>query len=75
VHPLVAIKADLKVSVTPNGQVSLDYGNSSITGFPSFGVYSYGTGANGQPQVKSLVEAKEKDPSYLTKPAGPIPRQ
>ena len=73
--PAGAIKADLNFSVTPNGQVSLDSGNSSITGFPSFGVYSYSTGANGQPQVKSLVEAKEKDPSYLTKPAGPIPRQ
>ena len=73
--PAGSIKADLNFSVTPNGQVSLNYDNSSITGFPSFGVYTYGTGANGQPQVKSLVEAKEKDPSYLTKPAGPVPRQ
>lgn len=72
--PPGAIKANLNFTVTPGGQVSLDYGNSTITGFPSFGVYSYGTGANGQPQVKSLVEAKEKDQSYLTKAPIAVPK-
>jgi hypothetical protein len=72
--PPCCIRADLNFSVTPGGQVSLDYGNSSITGFPSFGVYSYGTGSNGQPQVRTLVEAKEKDSSYLAKPNVSVPR-
>ena len=72
--PPCCIRADLNFTVTPNGQVSLDYGSSSITGFPSFGVYSYSNGSNGQPQVNKLVEAKEKDSSYLTKPNIPVPR-
>lgn len=72
--PPCCIRTDLNFTVTPGGQVSLDYSHSSITGFPSFGVYSYEQGSNGEPQVRTLVQATEKDQSYLTKPNIPVPK-
>jgi RHS repeat-associated protein len=70
--PPCCISADLNFSVTPGGQASLDYGTSSVTGFPSFAIYSYQYDNNGQLQVTTLSEMGEKDPSYLAKPQVPV---
>ena len=66
-----AIKGDLKFSVTPGGQVSLDYEHSTITGYPSIAGYSY---RSGEPKAKTLFEASEKDRSYLQKKMIPVPK-
>jgi RHS repeat-associated protein len=70
--PKGAIQGNLNFTISSSGSVSLNTdGRSAVTGYPSWGIYSYEPNA---PQPKVLLEMKETNIQSLQHQSVPIPR-